>query len=350
MDGIQTPNSGLKRWVILIKVCLLQAFILFQAYSICAGDYLSRNDIKSESPILMRLAHSVTKQHPTHLMAEEVAKEIFIKTNGKIKLEIFSNMEFGQELELINQVQNGKLDMAIVSTGPLSTFDAAINILDLPYLFSSAEQVNQVLDGEAGQAVLKTLNSFGLVGICYWKNGLRSITTRNTLIEKPTDLLDLKMRVMQNPIYISFFSTLGARPTPMAWGEVIPALKSGIIDAQENPIPVIYLYKLYQFQKYLILTEHTFNSHVVLGGSALRNKLTTAEIDLVYSIFKTARIRQRALINEQSIVFLKLLKNQGMKIIKPDIKEFQRVGREYSKKAITEFSPEIRLYFERYLQ
>jgi TRAP-type transport system periplasmic protein len=259
-------------------------------------------------------------------------------------------MQFGQEIELINMVQSGKLDFAIVSAGPLSTYDPIVDILELPYLFTSEDQANQALDAEPGQAVLKSLTNSGLVGICYWENGLRSLTSKSRPVQRPDDLKDLHIRVMQNQLYVSFFSKLGAIPTPMAWGEVIPAFKSGIIEAQENPIPIIYQYNLGKYQPYLILTEHTYDPHIVLTSNWLRQKLTVDEINLVYSIFQNARLRQRRLVAEQNTGYLDLLKKRGMKIIKPNIGEFRRVGREFSKEAIKMFEPGIRTYFERYLQ
>jgi tripartite ATP-independent transporter DctP family solute receptor len=302
------------------------------------------------STVLLRLAHGTTLDHPTHAVTEEIAKEIYTKTSGKIQLEIYENMQFGQEIELVNMVLNGKLDIAIVSAASLSSFDYSVNIIELPYLFNSEAQANQALDGEPGQAVLNSLSSSGLIGICYWENGFRSITTRDRQVKKPEDLIDLHIRVMQNPIHIAFFSKMGTVPTPMEWGEVIPALRSKIIEAQENPIPIVYTNHLGKYQQYLILTEHIFDPHVILTSYRLPLKLTTDELNLIYSLFRNARFKQRRLVEELKDNYRGKLKESGMTIIKPEIGNFRRLGREFSKEACKMFEPGIRTYFERYLQ
>jgi tripartite ATP-independent transporter DctP family solute receptor len=300
--------------------------------------------------VLLRLAHCVTANHPTHIVTEEIAKELYQKTGGRVRMEIYGNMQFGQEIELAKMIRKGKLDLAIVSLGVLFSFDPDSSILELPYLFSSEEQADQVLDGQPGQVILNSLTHNGLIGVCYWGNGFRSITTYNRQVWTPEDLLGIRIRVIQNPIDISFFSDIESIPTPMDWGDVVPALRGGIIEAQESPISVIYLNHLEKYQQYLILTEHIYDCYVVLASTKLQSKLNSGELQLVYSLFQNARFHQRRLIKELNEDYRVKLRESGMKIINPDIENFRRLGRDFSKKAVKDFEPRIRTYFERYLQ
>lgn len=306
--------------------------------------------ITVKQPTIIYLAHGAKLGHPTDLMAQEVAEQFNKLTQGRVLLKVYGEMKFGQESDLVSMVQKGKLDLAIVSTGPLASYYHSISVLDLPYLFNSSDEAYSAWDGEPGKLILTGLKSVNIDGICYWDNGLRSLTTRNSPVCVPNDFNGMKLRVMQNPIFLSFFQRLGAKPTPLSWGEVIPSLKAGIIEAQENPIPIIYLNHLEQFQHYLILTRHCYNPHIVIASQALKQKLSSVDLGLLYGLIKNARNQQRYLINEQSIEYVKLLKANGMSIIEPDLNQFKIVGKEFSRQAITGFDAEVRFFFERYLQ
>lgn len=301
-------------------------------------------------PVQLNLAHGAPQDHPLNLAALEVQKEIAIRFNGRIQLEVFSNMQFGEEAELGEMLLNSRLDLALISTGPLSSYNPELSILDLPYLFNDRLQAYQAWDGEPGTAILNHFKNSGLEGICYWENGLRSLTTTNNPVKTPADLKNVYIRTMENLIYVDFFSYLGALPTPMPWGQVAPSLQSRIIEAQENPIPIIVTNKLENYQRYLILTRHVYNPHLVLYGPSLKEKLNNKEITLLSKIFYDFRIKQRQYVVEQEISGIKTLQEKGMIVLEPDLQEFQRLGKEFSKSAITRFSKEIRIHFERYLQ
>ncbi|HBE79989.1 MAG TPA: hypothetical protein DDW65_19745 [Firmicutes bacterium] len=344
------------------RSCVLSIILVFLVLLICffndpnllsgiACAIMANQSSEAGTPsVILRLAHGEKLEHPTHTVAEEVAQEIRNKTNGRIAVEVYGNMQFGQEIELVKMVQKGTLDFAIVSAASLSSFAHVMNIWELPYLFNSEEQANQALDGEPGQYVLKSLAESELTGISYWENGFRSITTRSIQVKKPGDLLDLHIWVMQNPIDIAFFTKLAAVPTSMDWGEVIPALKRGIIEGQENSIPIIYTNELGKYQQYLTLSEHTFDPLVVLTGNSLHTKLSPTEMKMIFSLLQDARFRQRRLIAERNKYYLAKIRSSKMTVITPENDSFRRVGREFSKEALKLFDPVVRAYFERYLQ
>jgi tripartite ATP-independent transporter DctP family solute receptor len=338
----------------VLSLILVLLFCFFNDPGLLSGvayaTVVNRSSKAGAPLIILRLAHGEKLAHPTHIVAEEVAQEIRTKTNGRIAIEVYGNMQFGQEIELVKMVQKGTLDFAIVSAAALSSFAHAMNIWELPYLFNSDEQANQALDGEPGQYILKSLTESGLIGISYWENGFRSITTRDIQVKRPEDLYDLHIRVMQNPIDIAFFSKLHAVPTPMDWGEVIPTLKMGIIEGQESSIPIIYTNDLRKYQQYLTLSEHTFDPLVVLTGNSLHTKLSPTEMNMIFSLLQNARFRQRRLVVEHSKYYLAKIRSSRMTVIIPENDSFRRVGREFSKEALKLFDPTVRACFERYLQ
>ncbi len=329
------------RYYYSTRIIIFLLFILFGLIISIHGEPIQ---------IQLNLAHGVPGNHPTNLAALAIQQEIALQTNNRIHLEIFSNMQFGEETELVEMLQKSRLDLAVISTGPLSGYNPEINILDLPYLFNSRLQAYQAWDGEPGTAILERFKNSGLYGICYWENGLRSLTTKNTPVKTPSDLKNLYIRTMENSVYVDFFSCLGALPTPMPWGQVVPSLQAGIIEAQENPIPIIVTNKLENYQRYLILTRHVYNPHLVLYGPSLNEKLTRNDIALISRIFYNFRIKQRQYVVEQETSGIKELQKKGMIVIEPDLVEFRKLGKEFSIITFNRFLKETRVYFERYLK
>lgn len=300
--------------------------------------------------IRLNLAHGAPQDHPLNLAVLEVQNELAQSANNQIQLEVFSNMQFGEEAELVEMLCNRRLDLAIISTGPLADYNPDLAILDLPYLFNERIQAYQAWDGEAGAALLSRFEGLELEGLCFWENGLRSLTTKKTPVYTPDNLKDIHIRTMENIIYVDFFSYLGALPTPMPWGQVAPSLQADIIEAQENPIPIIVTNKLEKYQHFLILTKHVYNPFIVLAGPSIRTKLTRNQINLVKQIFYDLRVKQRQYVVEQEITGIKVLQEKGMVVIEPNLMEFQKLGKDFSKSILSRFSKETRILFERYIE
>lgn len=300
--------------------------------------------------VQLNMAHGAPQDHPLNLAAVEVQNELTIRTNDQIQLEVFSNMQFGEEAELVEMLCNRRLDLAVISTGPLADYNPDLAILDLPYLFNDRIQAYQAWDGEPGAALLKRFDYLGLEGFCFWENGLRSLTTKKTSINTPADLKNIYIRTMENLVYVDFFSYLGALPTPMPWGQVVPSLQVGIIEAQENPIPIIVTNNLENYQHFLILTKHVYNPYVVLAGPSIRAKLNRDQFNLVKQTFCDFRTKQRQYVVEHEIRGVKILQDKGMVVIEPDLREFRRLGRDFSKSIFSRFSKETRILFERYIE
>ncbi len=160
----------------------------------------------------------------------------------------------GDERQVVEGLQLGTVHLTVTSTGPLGGFVPDMNVLDLPFLFRDAAHAYKVLDGEIGRGLLDKFEAVGIKGLAFWENGFRHVTTTKKPVEKPSDLKGLKIRVMENRVHQAAFRQLGADATPMAWGEVFTSLQQGLLDAQENPIPIVSTFKLYEVQKYLSLT------------------------------------------------------------------------------------------------
>jgi TRAP-type transport system periplasmic protein len=270
----------------------------------------------------LQLGHGAQDSHPTQLGAERVAELVAERSDGRLRLEVFPNRQLGEERELVEGLQLGTVDIAVVSTGPLGGFVPRINVVDLPFLFRDAEHAYAVFDGPIGDDLLAEFETIGIKGVAFWENGWRHLTSKRR-VAVPSDLQGVKIRTMENEVHMDAFSALGAGPVPMVWGEVYTSLQQGVIDAQENPITVIYTNALWEVQDYVHLTGHVYGPHLVLVSqlslARLPEDLQEILIDAIREVSSYQRQQAAELEAEMSI----LLQEQGMEILEVDTEPFR---------------------------
>lgn len=269
-------------------------------------------------------AHTTTEDHPYTLGMVRYAQLVRERTGGRVAIQIHHSRQLGDERQVVEGLQLGTVHLTVTSTGPLGGFVPEMNVLDLPFLFRDAAHAYKVLDGEVGRELLAKFEAVGIKGLAFWENGFRHITTGKKAVERPGDLKGLKIRVMENRVHQAAFRQLGADATPMAWGEVFTSLQQGLLDAQENPIPIISTFKLYEVQKYLSLTGHVYSPAPVLMSKKSWDRLPS---DLQKIVLETAvevaRV-QRSMNRAQEQKQLGELKAKGMTVIEtPDRAAFR---------------------------
>jgi tripartite ATP-independent transporter DctP family solute receptor len=281
---------------------------------------------------VIKAGHGAQSGHPSHFGLQKLAEIIAAKSGGKLKIEVYPDRQLGEEREMIEGLQLGTVDMAVVSTGPLLAFAPKVGVLDLPFLFKNSAHAYKVFDGDVGKSLLKDMEARNIIGLAWWENGWRHLTTKKE-IKSPDDLKGLKLRTMQNPVHIAAFQKLGASPVPMAWGEVFTSLSQGVIDGQENPVTVIYTNSLWEVQKYLTLTGHVYGPHVVLVGKAAWGKLTAEQQAMMRSAIVEATAFQRQTSQRLEKEQLEALKQKGMIVNTIDVTPFQTATAEIASTA-----------------
>jgi len=269
-------------------------------------------------------AHTTTPEHPYTLGMVRYAQLVRERTQGRVAIQIHHSRQLGDERQVVEGLQLGTVHLTVTSTGPLGGFVPDMNVLDLPFLFRDASHAYKVLDGEIGRELLAKFEAVGITGLAFWENGFRHITTSKKLVERPADMKGLKIRVMENRVHQAAFRQLGADATPMAWGEVFTSLQQGLLDAQENPIPIVSTFKLYEVQKYLSLTGHVYSPAPVLMSKKTWDRMPP---DLQKILFDTAMEVakvQRQLNRGQEEKQLGELRAKGMTVIEhPDRAAFR---------------------------
>lgn len=270
----------------------------------------------------IKLAHAVNEQDSFQLAANKF-KELTEKyTNGEVKITIYPNAVLGDERTLLERLKMGIVDTAIITNGPFINFVPKFGVIDLPFLFRSPEHAYAVLDGPIGEQLFAEAEKQGWKGLAWAERGFRNLTNNKHPVNTPEDMKGLKIRLMQNPIYVDSFKALGANAVPMAWTEALTALQQHTIDGQENPLNVIVSYKLYDCQKYMTITRHAYAPAPIIMSAMTWKKLKPAQQEAVLKAAKEAAQFERDYDNANEATWLKELASKGMQISTPDLKPF----------------------------
>jgi tripartite ATP-independent transporter DctP family solute receptor len=281
---------------------------------------------------VIKLAHGVNEKDSFHIAAAKFKELVEKRTKSKVVVKIYPNATLGDERTVIEGLQYGAIDMSVLTSGPVANFLPEISVFEMPFLFNSEKEAYKILDGPIGQKVLDKLDKINLKGLAYAERGFRNLTNSKRPVLKPEDMKGLKIRVMENPLYIDTFKALGANAVPMAWPETLTALQQNAIDGQENPVCVVYSFKLYESQKYLSMTKHTYAPAMFLMGKKVFTSFDKKTQGVLVKAAREAAAYERKWNAAQMGEQLKVLKENGMQIVEPNLARFRAAVKPVFKK------------------
>lgn len=225
--------------------------------------------------VVLKLGHQNNPGHSIHESAVKFAELVGEKTNGEVKIEVFPSAQLGGLNQLWTGVKIGSIEMAgslVPAVG--ADFVPGLMIYDAPYAFKDLDHFHRVSRGAVGQELNKRMVEKTGVRILFYQTfGIRNLTA-NKEIHTPDDLKGMKVRSVTLPGFLATVEGLGATPTPIDFSEVYQSLRTGIVDGQENPVSTIHSAKLYEVQKYLMLTEHIFGIVAVMINEKVYQSLS----------------------------------------------------------------------------
>jgi tripartite ATP-independent transporter DctP family solute receptor len=278
--------------------------------------------------LVLRLGFETSLDSAQGVGAKEMAKVAEVLSKGKIEIQLFPDSKLGTGPQMIEMVRKGELDLFQGGAGMFSSMEPRFNVFDIPYLFDTVEQAYKALDGKFGREMLSTLEAHGLKGLSFWENGIRSVTNNVRPIVKPDDLVGLKMRVMPaNPVHVTLWKALGAEPTPLPFGEIYGALKSGRLDGQEHPIAPIYGGKFYEVQKYLSMTRHMYGPLIQIANLEKFKALPKRTQSILLRASRDGAAAQRKFSNDNETKFIADMKAKGVAVNEPDTAPFRAKAR-----------------------
>ena len=309
------------------------AALVILAIALVCGTSAAATDIK--------LAHVVNENDAFHVCALKFKEVVEAESGGELTVSIYPNAQLGDERNLLESMRMGVVDSAIITGGPIMNFMPKFGVFDLPFLFSTPEQAYRVLDGEIGKKMLEEMAQHGWKGLAYGERGFRNLTNSKHPVSTPEDMKGLKIRLMQNPVYVDSFRALGANAVPMAWTEALTALQQGAIDGQENPLNVIVSFNLFESQKYLAITRHAYAPNVIMMSMKTWEKLSPELQSIVQDAAVKAAEANRTYDNEKEAEWLQFLKDKGMEVTTPDTAAFREAVKPVYEKYEEEFGKEL---------
>jgi len=256
----------------------------------------------------IKFTNGVNEDHPVGVGVKKMQEVLAARTGGKMKINAFWGGSAGGDLQATQALRAGTQEMVCTSSSPLVGIVKELGAFDLPFLFANEKEADAVLDGPAGVYFNKKLEEAGLINLAYWENGFRNLTNSKRPVTKAEDFAGVKVRVMQNNIFLDTFKTLGTNAVPMAFGEVFTALETKTIDGQENPFVTIETSKFNEVQKYLSVTRHAYTPFLVLYSKRLWDQLSPQEQAVLREAAMEGQKVQRAAnrtLNERSLANLR---------------------------------------------
>ena len=267
--------------------------------------------------ITLKLGHLANEDNPWHLASVKFGEELSALTDGRIVVEVFPNESLGKEIDLINGMQLGTVDMTITGESLQNWAPMAI-LLGIPYAYTSLENMDEVASGEIGEQIkAQIIEKAQIRPIAYFARGPRDLTS-NRPITTPDELDGLKMRVPNVPLFVDVWAALGAQPTPMAFSEVFTSLQNGTIDAQENPLALIRSASFNEVQSHVNMTEHVRSWIYLTIAESTWNKLSAEDQAAVMEAAARAQAYERGLFEESLAADRAWLEENGMTFVEVD--------------------------------
>ena len=273
----------------------------------------------------IRVSNGVNQDHPVGNGVARMSACLNQKSGGKMKLQAFWGGALGGDLQATQALRSGTQEMVVTSSSPLVGIVPELGVFDLPFLFQNEAEADKVLDGDFGKYISDKMPGANLINLAWWENGFRNLTNSRRPVSKWEDLQGVKVRVMQNNIFLDTFRTLGANAVPMAFGEVITALETRAIDGQENPFVTIDTSKFYEVQKFLSVTRHAYTPFMVLYSKPLWDKLSKDEQGALSACAIEGRDEQRKVSRDLSEKSLAALRSRGMQVNEVPPAEYKRM-------------------------
>jgi TRAP-type transport system periplasmic protein len=268
-------------------------------------------DIK---PRLIRFGYGLNEQSNQGRAVKMFAAEVEKASGGKMKVRAIGAAALGPDTQMQQALIGGAQEMMVGSTATLVGISKEMALWDTPFLFNNAKEADAVLDGPVGKKVNDKLPERGLVGLVYWENGFRNLTNNKRAVVKLEDLDGIKLRVMQNNVFLESFKTLGANAVPLPFSELFSALETKAVDGQENPFNTILSSKFYEVQKYLTVTNHVYSPWIVLVSKKWWEALSKDEQKILQDAAVKSRDFERKDTRDEAAKALVELKTKGMAI------------------------------------
>jgi tripartite ATP-independent transporter DctP family solute receptor len=295
----------------------------------------------AQQPIVIKLGNVQEVGQTVQIGLKKFADLVGERTKAQIQVQIFPASQLGTEQEILEGVQLGTVHMFEGSTGSVGRFLPDLEAFAAPYIWRDPDHMLKAVRGPVGQGLADRLVKAKRMRVLDfgWLFGNRYLTTKTKAIYKPEDLKGMKIRVQPTAIYLDTIRAMGANPTPMDWKEVYMGLQTGVIDGQENPPVVLYNAKLYEVQKFVMLTAHITQNQAIVINESFYQGLSPEFRKILTEAAYEAGTFQNDLVLKSEKEYLDKLKEKEMTIVQPDLKAFRDATKDVYKKFAEKWEP-----------
>ena len=275
------------------------------------------------SALEFRSAEVHPDDYPTTVAVKQMGETLKKLTNGKHSITVFSGGKLGNEKDSIEQTKIGAIAMTRINVAPMNNICAPTMVPTMPFLFRSPEHMRKVLDGPIGEEILKSCEPQGFIALAFYDSGSRSIYSVKKQVKSLADVKGMKIRVQQSDLWVALLEAMGANATPMPYGEVYTALKTGLVDAAENNYPSYDSSRHYEVAKFYAKTEHSMAPEMLLFSKKIWDTLTPDDQKAIRQAAKESVPVMRKLWDEREAKSLATVVAGGATVTEVDKASFQ---------------------------
>lgn len=263
-----------------------------------------------------KFGHAASSKHLFQTGLDIFAEKVAEKTDGKVEIEVHGDRQLGDDKQLLEGLQIGVIDGALVSAPvlPLVIGATSFDALQLPFAVSSYEELAEALGSPVGQELLDTLDAKSIKGLGYIEAGQRHFLSKTKQVSTIDDFAGQKTRIVPIPLHKATWEAVGVNPIGMAYGEVYSALETGTIDAVEINLSSIQSESLYEPAKHVTKTGHYFWPGVIMMAGSAWQKLPEDLQTALIEAGKEATQEQYEIAAAQEAETEAFLKEQGVEI------------------------------------
>jgi len=279
----------------------------------------------ADAATVIRWGEVLAADHPSVQMIDRIAKKVAETTQGRITIQAYPAGQLGSTKDQIEAVVLGTQQMVTEGAAAVGQFVPAISVIEAPYVWRDAAHLMKVMAGPIGQDLARQLvekRGLRILGTTYY--GVRHLTTSKKAVRTVADMKELKLRVPENDVFLAMARAWGAKPTPMAFGELYLALRQNVVDGQENPLPTIDSGKFFEVQKYLVLTAHILTPRLVMINEAFWHTIPAADQKALAAAVTEGIAWQNQELQAREQKLADKFKQAGMEVIQPDGESFRR--------------------------
>ena len=328
------PGAGLDNVLqkeIKMKKIVIGMLILAVSFSLSlpliAGGQKDAGKAAEKETIVLRYGELNPDGHPITMAAAKFAELAGQKSDGRIKISIYSSGQLGDQSTQIQGVQMGAIDMFRVNTSFLVDMGIKdMQVFSLPYLFNDLGHARRVLDSKFGAEFLGKIDTAGLKmgGIGYFLETPRNYFFSDKVVKSVADMKGVKVRVPQSQIFMDTARAFGASPTPIAYSELYTALQTGVVDGAENPVAGFYANKFYEVAGNYTFDGHDLSPSIVICSEITWSKISKADQDIIRASFKEAQTWYRDYLDGETAKAIDDMKAKGINFYEvDDISEWQ---------------------------